>query len=96
MEKIRNIEALTAFKWIYKVHFPGKVFEVNNNVSMADKDKGTATWVFTLKDLVRRPQNMVVVYAVPAAVDFKALGIAGIVFLGFFVMLYKVLMKRDE
>ena len=86
-------QILKGFTWTYTVHFPGKILGVDSSANFIDKDTHTVTWVYSLTDLTKKPHTMKAVFTPQAHFDYKALSLAGIVFIVVFVVLYKV-MKR--
>jgi len=77
------------FIWSYTVHFPNKVLEVNRTVSSFDTSNNTATWEYTLADLMKNSRTMKAVFAAPSPRDYVAMAAGGLLFLVFVTVLYK-------
>ena len=87
-------EVMDQYTWVYRVHLPGKVLEVNKSINSFDRDKGSLTWAYSLKDLTQNPQTMRALYEAPEPVDYSALIFACVVFLLMFGGLFYVLRKH--
>ena len=81
------------FAWSYTVHFPNKVLEVNRTVSTFDTSNNTATWEYTLAELMKNPRTMKAVFAAPSPRDYSAMAVGGLLFLVFVTVLYKYVGK---
>ena len=87
-------EVMDQYTWVYRVHLPGKVLEVNKSINSFDRDKGSLTWVYSLKELTKNPQVMRAIYEAPEPVDYSALIFACAVFLLMFGGLFYILRKH--
>ncbi|MCE5250958.1 hypothetical protein LLG96_12130 [bacterium] len=86
-------QVLKGYTWSYTVHFPGKILGVDRTANFIDKDTNTVTWVYSLADLTKKPRTMKVVFTPRTHIDYKAITVAGIVFVIFFFVTFRFMKK---
>jgi hypothetical protein len=86
-------QVLKGYTWSYTVHFPGKILGVDRTANFIDKDTNTVTWVYSLIDLTKKPRTMKVVFTPRTYIDYTAIAIAGVVFVIFFFVTFRVMKK---
>ncbi len=87
-------QVMDQYTWVYCVHLPGKILEVNKSIDSFDRDKGSLTWVYSLKELTKNPQVMRALFEAPDPVDYSALIISSAIFMLMFAGLFYFLRKH--
>ena len=88
-------EEMNSIEWNFKVHFSGKVLEANTPPDKERKND-TRVWVYPLRELVNSPQTMKATFAPVSSYNIFAFMIAGVVFITLFLVLHRMLTKREQ
>ena len=80
-------------RWYYSVKLPGRIIESNADVVSREGD--AATWWYSLDVLAARPMTMEAVVSTRQVSRWMFIFVSGVVFVGVFTGLYRVLNRID-
>jgi hypothetical protein len=80
-------------RWYYTVKFPGRIIE--SNAEVVSRDGDAATWGYSLDVLGASPMTMEAVVSTRHVSTWVFILVSGIVFIGVFAVLYKLLSRLD-